>query len=93
MYTLADFSTYRQPKQNKHIGAAKSAIGAGVTWGGTGALGGLLARPNSGGFQRKVAAGAMAAGMANSLRKSYLASPKPKIKKSSVRRIKSKKPY
>lgn len=67
MNTLATFST----KPNKHMTAAKNAVSSGIGWGGTGALVGLLARPNSGGFQRKVAGAAMGLGVANSLRKSY----------------------
>lgn len=67
MNTLATFST----RPNKHMTAAKNATNAAIGWGGTGALGGLLVRPNSGGFQRKVAGAAMGVGVVNSLRKSY----------------------
>lgn len=70
MNTLANFSNTSY-KPNKHMKAAKSAVNAGIGWGGTGALGSLLARPDAARWQRKVAGGAALLGAANSLRKSY----------------------
>lgn len=82
MYTLATFS---RPKENKHLTAAKNAFGSSVAWGGTSTLPSLLLKHKDSKFQRNVAIGAMGVGAANSLRKSYLSSPKPK--KPRIKRI------
>ena len=50
----------KQPKIKKIKNTAGNLTNAAIAGGGTGALLGLIAKPNSGGFQRKVAVGGAA---------------------------------
>jgi hypothetical protein len=71
-------------RRKKLIGVGSSAVGGAVSGGGTGALVGLIAKPDSGGAQRKVAlAGAAIGAGINAVKKikSNFKPTKPKLPK------------
>jgi hypothetical protein len=73
---LSEF-TAPKTRRKKLIGVGGSAVSGAVSGGGTGALVGLIAKPDSGGAQRKVALAGAAVGAGISAAKKIKSSFKP----------------